>query len=420
MEKMIIGGGVPLQGRVKIDGMKNAAVAVIFASIVTCDKCVIGNLPNIDDVDVSLEILRSVGANICRKDKNTVEIDTRNIKNISAPSELVSKLRASYYFVGAMLARFGEAHMGMPGGCYLGARPIDQHIKAFRALGAKADIKDEHIDASCNELLGSEIFFDCVTVGGTINAMIAAMGAHGVTVINNAAREPHVVDLANFLNSCGAKITGAGTDVIKIKRGALHGCTYDIIPDMLEAGCYMAMAAATHGEIYVDGLILKHMESIIAKLSEMNVDITEFDDGVLVKAPSRLVSVNVKTLPYPGFPTDMQPLVAVLMCLAEGKGVINETIFEDRFRYAEELRRMGAKISVSGNRAEIVGVGNLHPASVRAVDLRAGAAMVIAALATNGYTEIDDIYHIERGYSDMISKLRSLGADIKKINNTNI
>lgn len=421
MEKMIIGGGIPLQGRVKIDGMKNAAVAVIFASIVTCDKCIIGNLPNIDDVDVSLEILRSVGANVVKTDKNTVEIDTTNVKNVPAPSDLVHRMRASYYFTGAMLARFGEAHMGMPGGCDLGARPIDQHIKAFRALGANADIVNDNIDAEARDgLFGTEIFFDCVTVGGTINAMIAAMGAHGVTVINNAAREPHVVDLANFLNTCGAKITGAGTDVIKIKRGALHGCTYDIIPDMLEAGCYMIAAAATRGSVYVDGIILKHIESISAKLAEMNVKISEFDDGVLVSAPERLVGTNVKTLPYPGFPTDMQPLMAVLMCIANGTGTINETIFENRFRYAEELRRMGARISVSNGRAEIVGVEKLHAASVRAVDLRAGAAMMIAALATEGYTEIDDIYHIERGYSDIIQKLKALGADIKKVDNTNV
>lgn len=416
MEKIIIDGGVPLHGRVKVDGMKNAAVGVIFASIVTGGVCVIKNLPKINDVNVSLDILSSVGAHICRIDDNTVEIDTEDVKYTAVSQELTGKLRASYYLAGAMLARFKRADIGLPGGCDLGKRPVDQHIKAFRSLGAIAQSDGEHIEAYAPEgLSGSEIYFDCVTVGGTMNAMIAAVGADGVTVINNAAREPHIVDLANFLNTCGARISGAGTDVIKVRGGNLHCCEYDIIPDMLEAGTYMAAAAATHGSVYVDGIIPRHIESIAAKLSEMGVEVETFDDGVLVSAPKPLVNANVKTMPYPGFPTDMQPIMAVLMCLSGGFGVINETIYDNRFRYVEELRRMGANINVEGRRAEIIGTGKLLPASVRAVDLRAGAAMIVAALAAEGKTEIDDIYHIERGYSDVIGKLRGLGASIKKI-----
>ncbi|MBQ0125939.1 MAG: UDP-N-acetylglucosamine 1-carboxyvinyltransferase [Clostridiales bacterium] len=421
MEKIIVDGGHALEGRVKIDGMKNAAVAIMFASIVTGGICVIENLPNINDVSVALDILKSVGATVRRLDKNTAEIDASTVKNVSAPDELVRKMRASYYLAGAMLGKFGNVVIGLPGGCDFGARPVDQHIKAFRALGAAADADGEHITAKAeNGLSGSVIYFDCVTVGGTINAMIAAVCANGDTVIYNAAREPHIVDLANFLNTCGARISGAGTNVIKIRGGAsLHGCTYDIIPDMLEAGAYMVAAAATHGSVYVDGVIPKHLSSISAKLSEMGADVEEFDDGVLVSAPGNLKSTNIKTLPYPGFPTDMQPLMAVLLCLSDGEGEIYETIYENRFRYAEELKRMGAQVKVDGRRATFYG-GTLHPASVRAVDLRAGAAMIIAALAANGRTEIDDIYHVERGYSDIIGKLKSLGAMIKKIDYTNV
>ena len=416
MEKIIIGGGKPLKGRVKVDGMKNAAGAVLFSSVVTGGVCTVNNLPDISEVNTSLEILEAVGAKIKRNGKNSVEIDTSNVKNVRPPDELVKKIRVSYYLVGAMIARFGNAEMAFPGGCDLGSRPIDQHIKAFRALGA-----DAYSDEAKNGIHNAEIYFDCVTVGGTMNAMIASLGADGTTVINNAAREPHVVDLANFLNTCGAKISGAGTDVIKVRGGTLHGCTYDIIPDMLEAGTFMVAAAATRGDVYIDGVIPRHIESISAKLSEMGASVTEYDEGVRVSVPDgRISCVNIKTMPYPGFPTDMQPMMAALMCTADGVGMINETIYDHRFRYIEELRRMGAKINVDGRRAEIIGVGKLHAASVRAVDLRAGAAMLVAALAAEGKTEIDDIFHIERGYSNIIEKLKNLGAEIKKVNYTSV
>jgi len=421
MEKIIIDGGRPLQGRVKVDGMKNAASAVILASIVTRGVCIIENLPKIKEVYVSLDILRAVGADVEAIDENSVRIDTANVADRPVPAELMSKMRASYYLAGAMLARFHRTDVAFPGGCDFGERPVDQHIKAFRALGADASSDSEHIEATAkNGLVGSEIYFDCVTVGGTINAMIAAVGAEGTTVINNAAREPHVVDVANFLNTCGARISGAGTNVIKVRGGELHGCTYDIIPDMLEAGTYMVAAAATRGSVYVDGIIPRHIVAISTKLTEMGAHIEEFDDGVLVSAPERLHGTNVKTMPYPGFPTDMQPLMAVLMCLSDGRSEINETIYDKRFRYVEELKRMGARISSDGHYAEIFGTGVLYPASVRAVDLRAGAAMIVAGLAANGRTEIEDIHHIERGYSDIVEKFRALGASIKKVNYTDV
>lgn len=421
MEKIIIDGGRPLNGRVKVDGMKNAAGAVILASIVTRGVCEIENLPRIKEVSVSLDILREIGADVSITGEGSVRINTENVTDRPVSAELMSKMRASYYLAGAMLARFGRTNVVFPGGCDFGERPVDQHIKAFRALGADAKSDSDHIEATATSgLHGADIYFDCVTVGGTINAMIAAVGADGMTVINNAAREPHVVDVANFLNTCGAKISGAGTNVIKVRGGKLHGCTYDIIPDMLEAGTFMVAAAATHGDVYVDGIIPRHIEAISTKLSEMGVLIEEFDDGVRVSAPSALFGTNVKTMPYPGFPTDMQPLMAVLMCLSAGKSEINETIYDKRFRYVEELRRMGARITSDGHEAQIIGTGKLHAATVRAVDLRAGAAMIIAGLAADGRTEIEDIHHIERGYSDMIGKLRTLGASIRKVNYTDV
>lgn len=421
MEKIVINGGRSLEGRVKVDGMKNAAVAVIFASIVTRGVCIIDNLPDINDVRISLEILKSLGASVKKTGDTSVEIDTSSVENRCAPRELVGSMRASYYLVGAMLSRFGETCVCLPGGCDFGNRPIDQHLKAFRALGADAAIEGEYIKTRANpRLRGAEIYFDNVTVGGTINAILAAMGADDVVVINNAAKEPHVVDLANFLNTCGASIRGAGTSTIKIKPSTLHGCEYSIIPDMLEAGAYMVAAAATKGSVYVDGIIPKHIEAISMKLIEMGAEIREFDDGVMVSSSLRLKSTKVKTMPYPGFPTDMQPLIAVLMCTAEGVSEIKETIYENRFRYVEELKRMGARVSLRGNVAEISGVGALRGASVRACDLRAGAAMVIAALAAEGKSEIDDIYHIERGYANIIEKLKNLGADIRKITYTQV
>lgn len=418
MEKIIIDGGVALNGKIEISGMKNAAVAVIFASLAVGDVCIIENLPQISDVKLSLEMLRSIGARTRFIGNNTVEIDTRNVKNTTVPLELARKMRASYYLVGASLARFGSARVGLPGGCDFGTRPIDQHIKAFEALGAKVTVSGGCMDAMTDGGVHSaNIFFDCVTVGGTINTIIASVLADGTTVIDNAAREPHIVDLANFLNYCGANITGAGTDVIKIKGvKSLHGCTYTIIPDMIEAGTFMIAAAATGGRLYVGNVIPKHLEAITAKICEMGAEVDEYDDAVLVTRKGKLDRANVKTLPYPGFPTDMNPQIAVLMCLADGVSQISETIWDGRFRYVEELRRMGAKIKVDGKLAVIEGGYPLSSASVRAVDLRAGAAMIIAGLACAGRTEIEDVFYIERGYDNIVSKLRSVGARIRKVN----
>lgn len=418
MEKIIIDGGVALDGKVEISGMKNAAVAVLFATIAVNDVCVIENLPQISDVKLSLEILRSVGARTHITGKNAVEIDTRSVKNTVVPFELARKMRASYYLVGASLARFGSAKVGLPGGCDFGSRPIDQHVKAFEALGANVTVGGGCLDAcTFGGVRPANIFFDCVTVGATINTIIASVLADGMTVIENAAKEPHIVDLANFLNYCGANITGAGTDVIKIKGvERLHGCNYAIIPDMIEAGTFMAAAAATGGRLYISNVIPKHLEAISAKIGEMGAEIEEYDDAVMITRRGKLLRSNVKTLPYPGFPTDMNPQIAVLMALADGVSQISETIWDGRFRYVEELRRMGARIKVDGKLAVIEGGYPLTHANVRAVDLRAGAAMIIAGLACDGRTEIDEVHYIERGYDNIVSKLRSVGARIKKIN----
>ncbi|MBE6551044.1 MAG: UDP-N-acetylglucosamine 1-carboxyvinyltransferase [Ruminococcaceae bacterium] len=417
MDKIVIHGGKPLNGEISVSGMKNAAVAIVLSTLLVEDKCLIENLPDIADINVSLEILRSMGAKVERKDRNTAYIDTRSAKQGVSPYDLVRKMRASYYLIGAELGRFGRAYVGCPGGCDFGQRPIDQHIKGFEALGAKVTVRDGYIDANTDEgLKGTSIYMDVVTVGGTINTMIAAVKAEGTTIIENAAHEPHVVDTANFLNACGAKISGAGTDVIKI-RGVkqLHGTTYPIIPDMIEAGTYMILAAATGGRIRVSNLIPKHIDSISAKLVEMNVNVEEEDEAVVVERKGDLSKVNIKTLPYPGFPTDMNPQIGVLACLANGTSMITEGVFENRFRYVEELKRMGAEIKVDGRVAVISGKGELMGARVRAVDLRAGIAMVIAGLAASGITEIDDIYHIQRGYERVIEKLSAVGADIKLI-----
>lgn len=417
MEKIVIDGGNALHGRIEVSGMKNAAVPIIFACVAVGDICVIENLPCISDVETSLEIISSIGARIRYLSENSVEIDSRDVSPASAPCELVNKMRGSYYLIGAMLGRFGSVMAGLPGGCDLGARPIDQHIKAFEALGAEVTVDGGFIDVQTKSgITGAGIYFDCVTVGGTINTIIAAVRAKGTTIIENAAREPHVVDVANFLNYCGANITGAGTDTIKIKGTEdLHGCSYAIIPDMIEAGTFMIAAAATHGRLYINNVIPKHIDAISAKLVEMGASVEEFDDAVLVSHKGALSPVTIKTMPYPGFPTDMNPQAAVLLCLANGTSRMHETIYENRFRYVEELKRMGANIRVDKNIATIMGVDQLSAATVRAVDLRAGVAMVIAGLAARGRTEIDDIYHIERGYDNITNKFKAVGANIHKV-----
>ncbi|MBP5289508.1 MAG: UDP-N-acetylglucosamine 1-carboxyvinyltransferase [Clostridia bacterium] len=417
--KIIISGGKPLKGAIPVSGMKNAAVAIIFSTILTEDKCIIENLPNISDVKVSLDILSSVGVKVRQLGPNTVEIDSSVVNPGIAPYELVNKMRASYYLIGAELGRFGRAYVGLPGGCDFGIRPIDQHIKGFEALGCDVKVEGGYIEAAAQNgiLRGSSVYMDVVTVGGTINVMLAAVRAEGYTEIENAAHEPHIVDTANFLNACGADIRGAGTDTIKI-RGVkkLHGVTYTIIPDMIEAGTYMILAAATGGQLTVTNMIPKHVESITAKLEEMGVSIEEDGDSVTVSRRAPFLNhVNVKTLPYPGFPTDMNPQMCVLLSLARGTSHLTESVWESRFRYVEELKRMGARITVNGKTAEVEGTPSLRGARVRAVDLRAGIAMVIAGLAARGVTEIDEIHHIFRGYEDLISKLKAVGADIKVI-----
>lgn len=417
MEKYIINGGTPLRGQINISGMKNAASAVIMATLLVEDVCVIENLPSISDVTISLEILRAMGLKIRMLTKDSVEIDSRTAIGGTSPIELVRKMRASYYLLGAELGRFGRAYVGYPGGCDFGVRPIDQHIKGFESLGARVAVESGYVEANAPDgLHGNNIYFDIVTVGGTINTMLAAVKAKGTTIIENAAHEPHIVDVANFLNTCGAKISGAGTDTIKI-RGVdrLYGCTYAIIPDMIEAGTYMIAAAATKGALLINNVIPKHLESISAKLEEMGVLVEEYDDSVYVTRTGHLNRINIKTLPYPGFPTDMQPQMSVLLCLADGVSCLTESIYDNRFRYIEELKRMGAVIKVDGKTAIIEGGNPLSAAPVRAVDLRGGVAMVIAGLCVKGKTEIEEIYHIERGYGDIIGKLNSVGADIRKI-----
>ena len=418
MDKFIVNGGKPLNGEIEVSGMKNAAVAIIFGTILTEGKCVLENLPDISDVVDSMAILQSVGAKVKRLNKSTYEIDTRKIKPGTSPYELVRKMRASYYILGAERGRFGRAHAAYPGGGDFGVRPIDQHLKGFEALGAKIDVENAYIDidATENGLTGTNIYMDCVTVGATINIMLAACKAKGTTIIDNAAREPHVVDLANFLNASGANISGAGTDVIKIKGvEKLHGVNYAIIPDMIEAGTFMIAAAATGGDVLVTNIIPKHVDAVSAKLIEMGVDVEELDDAVRISRKGELSKVTVKTLPYPGFPTDMNPQMCVLMCLAKGVSMLSEGVWDNRFRYVEELRLMGADIKVDGKLAVIEGIETFSAAPVKAVDLRAGAAVIIAALVANGKTEITNIHHIQRGYEDIAGKLRGIGADIKLV-----
>lgn len=416
MVKYIINGGKPLNGEVTISGAKNAAVAIIPATILVNGVCIIENIPKIIDVTLQLEILRELGASVKLIDANTVEIDTRKIHTKNPPYELMRKIRSSYYLIGALLGKNEHVAVSMPGGCNFGVRPIDQHIKGFEALGAKAFVKNGLINVDAeNGLKGSVIYMDVVSVGATINILMAAVYAEGLTVIENAAKEPHIVDVANFLNSMGADIKGAGTDVIKV-RGVknLSGGTYTIIPDQIEAGTYMAAVAACGGQVLVKNVIPKHLECITAKLLEMGVEVEEFDDSVLVTRNKPLVKANVKTMPYPGFPTDMQPQMATALCLAQGTSVVTESVWDNRFRYIAELNKMGAKITVDGKLAVIEGVQELSGAPVHAYDLRAGAAMVIAGLAAKGITEVEQVTNIERGYENIVEKFVGLGAEMRR------
>ena len=415
MKKIIINGPCRLDGEVEISGAKNAVVAILPATVMVRGKCVIENVPRISDVENILDILRYMGAHVEWINEKTVEIDCTDIERKEIPYEYARRLRASYYFLGALLGRWREATVAMPGGCSIGLRPIDQHIKGMEKLGAKVDFERGNVIASGN-LTGNSIYFDVVSVGATINVMIAAATANGKTVMENVAKEPHIVDVANFLNSMGADISGAGTDVIKV-RGVpeLKGGTYAVIPDQIEAGTFMVAAAATRGDVTVKNVIPKHLECISRKLSEMNIKVIEFDDYIRVIGSGVIESASVKTMPYPGFPTDMHPQIAVLMTQAQGTSRVNENIWESRFKYVEELTKMGANIRVSGNVAAIDGPTSLLGSPVRSCDLRAGAAMVIAGLVASGTTEIEDIQYIERGYENIIEKFKNLGADIEKI-----
>lgn len=416
MEKFVIHGGKPLKGEVTISGAKNAAVALVAATILCDEPCVLENVPEISDITICMKILQTMGADVQLINKNTVQFDTRGIKNPRVPYDMARSMRASSYFLGTLLGRFHEAYVAMPGGCDLGDRPIDQHLKAFRNLGAVDELKNGEVHCFADQLIGSQIYFDFNTVGGTINAILASVKAKGRTIIENAAKEPHIVDLANFLNSMGADIRGAGTDVIKIKGvDYLKGITYPIIPDQIEAGTYMVAAAATKGDVLIKNVIPKHLESITAKLRKIGVTVEENDESVRVCVDGALTKTSLKTMPHPGFPTDMQPQFSTLLTLSEGTSIVTDDIFDNRFRYVAELRRMGADISVDGKVAVIEGVGKLNGAPVVATDLRAGAAMVIAGLAADGVTEVADIHYIERGYESIEKKLQMLGADIKRV-----
>ena len=416
MEKFVINGGKALRGSVHISGAKNAAVAILPAALLADAPCVIENLPEISDVATLLRAMKQLGAQIRVINKSTVEIDPRTANSFVIDKKMAEGMRASSYFLGALLGRHNRARVAPPGGCDFGVRPIDQHIKGFEALGAKVIIENGMVDARAIELRGCSVYLDVVSVGATINIMLAAAKARGLTVIENAAREPHIVDLANFLNSMGANIMGAGTSVIKI-RGveSLHGCTYSIIPDQIEAGTYMVAAAATGGDVLIENVIPKHLESIIAKLLEAGAEITEYDEAVRVRMIGRPKKCNVKTMPHPGFPTDMQPQIATLLAISEGTSIVTEGVWDNRFRYVEQLIGMGAQIQVDGKMAIITGVEKLTPAPVKAVDLRAGAAMVIAGLMAEGITEVENIIYIDRGYENLAEKFQKLGADIKRV-----
>jgi UDP-N-acetylglucosamine 1-carboxyvinyltransferase len=415
LEKFIIKGGRRLSGEITVSGAKNAAVAIIPGAILSDEAVILENVPNISDAANSLKILSALGADIEYLSDNSVKIDASKINDTVVPYELAKLMRASYYFLGTLFGKHKRARVSLPGGCYLGDRPVDQHIKAFESLGAESFIEHGMVDITADEIRGTNIFFDMVTVGGTINTMFAAVRGKGLTVIENAAREPQIVDVANFLNSMGADIMGAGTDVIKIRGvSALHGTTYSVIPDQIEAGTYMVAAAATGGDLLIKNVIPKHLDPITNRLLKIGVNVEEFDDSIRVTTDGPLVRTNIKTAPHPGFPTDMQPLVSTLLTLAEGTSIITEDIFDDRFRYVEELRRMGAQISVDGKVAVIEGGTTLTGAQVTAPDLRAGAALIIAGLAAYGVTEIENIHYVERGYEDIAAKLRGVGAEIEK------
>lgn len=416
MEQYIIKGGKPLNGEVVISGAKNAALGILAGAIMSDEFVTIENLPDVRDVQVLLQAMEGIGATVVRIDKNTVKVCGKNIHSVNVDYEYIRKIRASYYLLGALLGRYNCAEVALPGGCEIGSRPIDQHIKGFRLLGATVDIEYGMIKAKADKLSGSHIYLDMASVGATINIMLAAVLAEGNTIIENVAKEPHIVDVANFLNSMGANIKGAGTDVIRIKGvDKLHGCTYSIVPDQIEAGTFMFAAAATRGDILIKNVIPKHLEVLSAKLVEIGCEVQEYDDAVRVIGHTHLTHTQVKTLPYPGFPTDMQPQITVLLALASGVSTVTESIFENRFRYVDELARMGANIKVEGNMAVIEGVKGFLGARVCAPDLRAGAALVIAGLVADGFTVIDDIKYIQRGYEEFDAKLRSLGAYIEKV-----
>ena len=418
MKKYIVKGGKPLQGEVPISGAKNAAVAILPAALLVNGTCRIENIPQISDVSLIFDILADLGAEVRTINPHAVEINCEHIRSTRTPYELARKIRASYYMIGALLSRFGRAEVPMPGGCNFGVRPIDQHVKGFTALGAKVMVEGGFINASTESgrLKGANIYLDVVSVGATMNIMMAAVMAEGNTVIENAAKEPHIVDLANFLNSMGANIRGAGTDTIKIQGvDHLRGGSYAIIPDQIEAGTYMAAVAATGGQILVKNIIPKHMDCITAKLVEMGVEVEEREDTLLVRRNGPIQKANVKTMPYPGFPTDMQPQITTVLCLAEGTSLVTESVWNNRYRYVDELKRMGANIQVDDKTAVVEGVDHLTGAPIQACDLRAGAALVIAALAAQGESEISCVQYIERGYEDMVGKLQALGASIRVV-----
>ena len=416
MEQFIMKGGNPLVGEVTIGGAKNAALGILAASIMTDEDVLIENLPDVRDINVLLEAIQEIGASVNRIDRHTVRINAANIHEVSVDDEYIRRIRASYYFIGALLGKYKSAQVPLPGGCNIGSRPIDLHIKGFRALGAKVEIERGAVMAHAIDLVGSHIYLDKVSVGATINIMMAASLAEGQTIIENVAKEPHVVDVANFLNSMGANIKGAGTDIIRIKGvRKLHGTEYSIIPDQIEAGTFMCAAAATRGDITVRNVIPKHLEAISAKLLEIGCEVVEFDDAVRVVGKPKQRHTNINTLPYPGFPTDMQPQMTVTLALAEGTSIVTESIFENRFKYVDELARMGGSIKVEGNVAIIGGVEGFTGAQVNAPDLRAGAALVIAGLAAEGFTVVDEIGYIQRGYEHFEEKLRGLGAQIEKV-----